>query len=537
MKKLLLLSVSCILCFHLFGQQGRVESAGTYHKGELLVMLQPQMQIEKLIIGLPALGLHNAQNISPEWNVWRISFDPTIDAERVKKEVSASPHVKIVQFNHNDIPLKTTPNDTLFTNQWDMTKISAPSAWGLVTGGMTTDTQQIVIATVDQGFDLTHPDIGYWKNQAEIPNNGIDDDGNGYIDDYRGWNVVLNNDSIPAQNHGTYVAGISGALGNNITGVAGVCWNVKEMVVVTNTSNEATVVSAYSYIFKQRKLYNTTDGVKGAFVVVTNSSFGPAGYGADYPLWNAMYDSLGSIGILSAGATSNTATCNTDTCPDIPSQCASNYTIIVTGTTNTDVRHGGYGPHNVDIAAPGNGTYTTLLGGLYGVGGGTSAASPHVAGAIALMWSAACPEMLRDYKNHPDSMALVMKQYLLESVDTLPALVGMIVSGGRLNVYKAVQKVQAYDCLSDTTVIPPNLVQSPRLSNNISVYPNPVTQKLIISSVYPIRQLILYNMLGQVAGRYAGISEIDMTGIQSGIYTLQIIDEGANCVVKRIIKK
>ena len=500
-------------------------------------MLRADCSITQLIKSFPALGLHDAQNISQEWNIWEVSFDKSLDADAVKKEVAASNFVKIVQFNHNNIPLKTTPNDTLFTNQWDMAKISAPAAWSLVTGGVTTDTQQVVVATIDQGFDIHHPDINYWKNTGEIPNNGIDDDGNGYVDDYNGWNVVLGNDSMPPVNHGTFVAGISGAVGNNIRGVAGVCWNVKEMVVATNTTNEATVVSAYSYVFKQRQIYNNTAGAKGAFVVATNSSFGPAGYGSDYPLWNTMYDSLGSIGILSAGATSNSVGCNTDTCPDIPSQCASNFTVIVTGTTDSDVRHGGYGPHNVDIAAPGNGTYTTLLGGLYGTCGGTSAASPHVAGAIALMWSAACPQMLEDYKNHPDSMALLMKQYLLESVDTLPSLVGLIVSGGRLNVYKAVQKVRAYPCPHDTTVIPSGIMQSNSGGQDISVYPNPVTEILRIKSSYPVRQIVLYNMLGQMEGRYTCVSEISMKGIVSGIYTLQVIDEKGNCVVRKVIKE
>ena len=522
-------------CCHSFAQSRYVESKSTYYAGQLLIMLKSGCQPDHLITSIPYL--HDARPVSREWNIWNVSFDPAGDAEAVKKQVAANPLVLIAQFNHKSIPLKTTPNDTLFSNQWDMTKISAPQAWDLVTGGLTSDTQQVVVAIIDQSFDLTHPDINWWKNTLEIPNNGIDDDSDGYVDDYNGWNVMFNNDSFPPLNHGTFVSGISGALGNNTMGVAGVCWNVKEMVVGTgNGDSEAEVVSAYSYVFKQRQLYNTTSGAKGAFVVVTNSSFGPAGYGYDYPLWNAMYDSMGHMGILSAGATSNTASCNTDTCPDIPSQCASDYTIIVTGTTSTDVRHGGYGPHNVDIAAPGNGSYTTLLGGLYGTCGGTSAASPHVAGAIALMWTAACPEMLEDYKDHPDSMALLMKQYLLESVDTLPALVGMIVSGGRLNVYKAIQKVKAYNCTPDTTTttiaVPPAEDQP-----SVSIYPNPVSEHLTIQSAYPIRSVIVYNMLGQMVASYMSVSEIDVAKLVSGVYAIHILDSNGNRVVQNVVKE
>ena len=289
---------------------------------------------------------------------------------------------------------------------------------------------------------------------------------------------------------------------------------------MTDENSEASVVSAYSYVFKQRKLYNQTNGAKGAFVVATNSSFGPAGYGYNYPLWNAMYDSMGSVGILSAGATSNTATCNTDACPDIPSQCASNYTIIVTGTTNADVRHGGYGPHNVDIAAPGNGSYTTLLGSTYGPCGGTSAASPHVAGAIALMWSAACPRMLNDYRLHPDSMALLMKQYLLATVDTLPALLGAIVSGGRLNVYKALMKVQEYDC-----IVPNGIAAVTPGRGEIAFFPNPATGVLNIRSAILPLQIDIYNNLGVLTGRYFSVTEIDISKMPSGVYHLRATDD------------
>lgn len=471
--------------------QRAAESPSTYYPGQLLVALHPGFTPAALMNALPAFRINIIENLSADWNIWRVSFDGSLDAEYVKSVVSKTRGVSLAQFNHNYIPLKFTPGDTLFGSQWDMSVISAPASWDIVTGGKTTDSQQVVIATIDGGFDLMHPDINYWKNTAEIPGNGIDDDGNGYIDDCKGWNSILASDSIPPLNHGTFVAGISGAIGNNVAGVSGVCMHAKEMVVVTNENNEASVVSAYAYVFRQRKIYNQSNGASGAFVVVTNSSFGPAGYGYDYPLWNAMYDSMGSIGILSAGATSNDPSCNTDTCPDIPSQCASNYTIITTGTTSADVRHGGYGPVNVDIAAPGNGSYTTLWGGAYGSCGGTSAASPHVAGAIALMWSAACHKMLADYKASPGPMALLMKQYLLQSVDTLPALTGLVVSNGRLNVYKAVQRVLDYDCSSaSVAAIAP--------AKEINIFPNPAKDEVSVINLHENTSIRIMDMLGRV---------------------------------------
>ncbi len=533
MRGILLQLIFCFSCAYTFAQSNLIESKETYKAGELLVMFTPGADIDAFIKIQTVSGLSKISKISDEWNVWRIAYDTALtDAETARNKIAKDPSVKIVQFNHNHIPLKSNPNDTLFAKQWDMMKISAPQAWDSVSGGMTINNQQIVIATVDGGFDLKHPDLNYWKNTFDIPHNGIDDDSDGYVDDYNGWNTVWLNDSFPLINHGTFCTGISGAIGNNITGVAGVCWNVKEMPVATNENDEASVVSAYSYVFKQRQIYNQTNGAKGALVVVTNSSFGPAGYGYQYPLWNAMYDSLGSIGILSAGATSNNPNCDVDTCPDIPSQCASNYTIIVTGTDSNDNRHGGYGPNNVDIAAPGNGTFTVNIDSAYGNVGGTSAASPHVAGAIALMWSEACQKMLDDYKLYPDSLALVMKRYLLESVDTLPALVGKIVSGGRLNLYKAILKVKTYDCTMPATSV--NGLNAGQ--ENVRVYPNPVNDILKIVSPDKIVAVCLYNYLGQNLMSYENVSDIYVHDLLAGLYTVKVRDIKGNVFIQKVLK-
>ena len=209
MRRIALFFIGC-MCGFIASAQFAPESTGTYNKGELLVMLRPSCPVAGFVSSLPGLGLKVMKEISPEWNISLISFDSSMDASAAKNTVADDNCVSIVQFNHNHIPLKSTPNDTLFTNQWNMSIISAPQAWGLSTGGKTTDSQQVVVATIDAGFDLNHPDIHYWKNLAEIPGNGIDDDTNGYADDYKGWNSVLGSDSIPPVNHGTFVAGISG---------------------------------------------------------------------------------------------------------------------------------------------------------------------------------------------------------------------------------------------------------------------------------------------------------------------------------------
>src|ERR1019366_8230289 len=309
--------------------------------------------------------------------------------------------VKIAQFNHR-FQQRNTPNDAQFGAQWNLNNtgqnsgtvgadISAIKAWNIATGGLTSTGDTIIVAVIDGGFDITHRDLNFWKNYHEIPHNHIDDDNNGYIDDFDGWNSSTNNDSLTVIDHGTHISGIIGAKGNNCIGVAGINWKIIIMPVCTDGSVEANVVAAYAYVMKQRRIYNQTNGAKGSFVVATNSSFGvEKGQPSAYPLWCAMYDSLGSVGIVNAVATTN-ANRNVDTQGDIPTACPSNWLITVTNTTNRDTTAGaGYGATTIDLGAPGTNITSTTSSNTYSSLSGTSVATPHVAGAIALMYAVAC---------------------------------------------------------------------------------------------------------------------------------------------------
>ena len=143
------------------------------------------------------------------------------------------------------------PNDPLYAGQWGLTKIKAASAWNVVTG-----TPGVVIAIIDSGIDRTHPDLAsrLWVNPGEIAGNGVDDDNNGYVDDVHGWNFVAKSANIADDNgHGTQVAGVAAAAGNNGVGITGACWNCRIMVVkamqssgVANYSDIAAAVMASS---------------------------------------------------------------------------------------------------------------------------------------------------------------------------------------------------------------------------------------------------------------------------------------------------
>jgi hypothetical protein len=329
------------------------------------------------------------------------------------------------------------------------------------TGGTTTHDDTIVVCIIEGGgVDIFHEDIkdNVWINYAEIPDNSIDDDNNGYVDDYYGWNVISNDDAVGAGSHGTRVAGMIGAKGNNSIGISGVNHNVKMMVVKgQNASNEASVIAAYTYPLEQRKIYNATNGTQGAFVVVTNASWGiDNGDPADSPLWCALYDTLGQAGIINIGATSNSNT-NVDINGDLPTTCPSEYLIAVTMTNSTDVRAGsGYGPIHIDLAAPGHGVYLTFPGDNYGNTNGTSFATPCVAGSVALLYSTPCPDFINFTKAYPDSAALKVRELILNEVDPVLNLNTEVNTGGRLNINNSMTELLSA-CDANTCIAPYNL--------------------------------------------------------------------------------
>jgi serine protease len=319
----------------------------------------------------------------------------------------------------------------------------------LTTGGLTPKYEDtIVVCIIDDGVNRFHPDIidNLWVNHNEIPGNGIDDDSNGYVDDYLGWNIFTQNDSLhnvssaPAL-HGTRVASMAGAKGNNTEGVSSVNWNVKLMIVVAE-GDEAEALLAYDYPITMRKMYNESNGAEGAFVVSTNISWGiDNGKPEDAPLWCAIYDTLGKYGILNAAATAN-RNVDVDLEGDLPTACTSDFLITVTSSNaqNTRVNGAAYGKESIDLAAPGALVYGLTYHG-YGYSNGTSFASPMVAGAVGLMYSYLCDELEDLVKQDPERVALYIKTVMMAGVETNVAFANNTKSGGKLNLRKSLEKI------------------------------------------------------------------------------------------------
>jgi subtilisin family serine protease len=444
-----------ILCSAAFAQQQN------YVKGELIIQLKRGASLQAFKDSFQSIDLTDIRLLSKRMNIWLFEYNTgKVDPEDVLFRIKQYKDVNIVQFNHyvqnrsSGSILATFPDDPMFDQQWALNNtgqnggtpdadIDAPEAWDITTGGLTVLGDTIVVAIVDGGCDLNHQDLIYWHNYAEIPNNGIDDDSNGYIDDYRGWNAYDNNGNIPTNYHGTHVSGIAAAHGNNALGVSGVNWNTQVMPIAASSGTEAIVVAGYAYALEMRALYNETNGAEGAFIVSTNSSFGvDYGQPENYPIWCAMYDSMGVQGILSCAATAN-LNINIDIEGDVPTACPSPFMISVTNTTRNDLKNSGaaYGLETIDLGAPGTSILSTVPGNSYSNLTGTSMATPQVTGAIALMFAAADSNLMNTYKNDPAAGALLFRDYLFAGVDVIPALEGITVTGGRLNVYNAALEV------------------------------------------------------------------------------------------------
>ncbi len=509
--------------------------------GELIVQLFAGASIESVLQQInPSQEIipESIQPISKRLNIWLLSFDPaTSNMEDLKERMNRHTSVANVQFNHTG-QFRVTPNDTEYGSQWNMfndgtgggildADIDGAEAWDLATGGVTNLGDTIVIAIVDDGFFLNHEDLSFFKNYNEIPGNLIDDDGNGYVDDYDGWNSVDMNGEIPSFNHGTHVSGIAGAIGNNGIGVAGVNWNVKILPVRCQVI-ESQVIASYSYIFEMRELYDETNGEKGAFVVSTNSSFGiDFVFPDDYPVWCAMYDSLGQLGILSAAATNNSLT-NIDVVGDMPTGCTSDYLISVTNTDKADNLKAAYGAINVDLGAPGSLIESTFPGNTYGVQTGTSMASPHVAGVVALLFDAACDKFLNDYDFNPPSMSLLLKEYILSGVDPIEDLGGVCVSNGRLNAYNSINLLLGGYCET-------GIIENDPQQNDFLIFPNPANDFIFIENNSGTQNSFILEITDGTGRTIYKNTELQnlTSGIPSaefpnGFYSIQIINAEEN---------
>jgi subtilisin family serine protease len=303
--------------------------------------------------------------------------------------------------------------------------IDAPEAWNTTTGS-----RSVVVAVIDTGMDYNHPDLAAntWRNPGEVAGDGIDNDRNGFIDDVRGWDFA-NNDANPMDDngHGSHVSGTIGAVGNNGVGVVGVNWQVSIMPLkfldAAGSGSTSAAIAAINYATRMRRDF-------GINVVATNNSWG--GGGLSTALRDAV-DAGAGAGILFVAAAGNESN-NNDATPSYPASHPGTSVISVAATdrSNRLATFSNYGATSVDLAAPGAAILSTTPNNSYASYSGTSMATPHVTGTVALLAAA-----------NPQATAAQIRTAILSSTTPVAGLAGKVATGGLLNAAAALQALGA----------------------------------------------------------------------------------------------
>jgi subtilisin family serine protease len=479
-----------------------------------------------------------ASVLYPALHLYKVTFEG-IEATIVKQILEKKATIASVQYNYRADFRATTPNDSLYTaKQWNMDLIGMPTAWDATTGGLTATGDTIVIAVLDNEFDLKHNDLSQniWRNGGEIPNDDLDNDGNGYKDDVYGYNFLLksgiNHNNLGA--HGTGVAGIIGAKGNNTKGLTGINWNVKIMALSFDGDADK-AIAAIKYATDMRLAYEQSNGKKGAFVVAINGSFGfDYGFPKDFPVLCEVIDAAGKAGILSTWATSN-SDIDIDEQGDMPALCTSQYSIVVNNNDENDAFFSsGRSKTSVDLAAPGQNTYSLRKENKYSLFGGTSGATPHVAGAIGLLYSLPYPALARAAHNSPSETALKLKELMLKGVKQIATFADKNTSGGRLDV-------------ANTFTLTKEAFFTTQPLEIIKIGPNPVQTEFSVTYTTPDLDSYtarIINTAGQVVAEKNVQPERTRTSphltwnvenLPNGVYFLQLLSADNRVVVRKFV--
>lgn len=433
------------------------------------------------------------------------------------------PAIRIWQPNRTYSPRNREPDDPKYSEQWYLKTIGMPEAWEWTTGSVPDSFPRPVIGVLEAGITMDRPDFEdiFFSNPGEIPGNGIDDDHNGFTDDVHGWNFddESGDHSVDPTYHGDAVIGMIAARGNNGVGISGINWSGEILPVSLEARNtDAATIRAYDYFYQMRKRYNETNGEEGGFIVATNSSFGIDGlFEEDAPLFCAMYDTLGTVGILSVGATSNQDV-NVDLHGDLPSNCSSEFLIIVNSIDrNLENNSSGRGVESVDLAAPGEKVLVMGKPGEFKEDSGTSFATPQVSGIISLAYSLPVAEMREAIRENPAAVAEVVKSCILSTTTSAPDLADENKTGGYLNAPETLECVYNHYFRPDP--------ESRALAIE-QLYPNAVSDDLYVKYEVADRTQKIHYTLFDILGRKVFGGQIDPLSEETPVISVSLLPAG-----------
>ena len=499
----------------------------------LIIQLQKDKSW-KGVFSLEKINQTTPSLLSNQLNVYHL---PSEDPEETKKwHQYLENHPAVLHLSYDqEVEFRIDPNDVHYERQWSLPRIQAPAVWDITRGGQTANGYEIVVAIIDSGFDIEHPDLApnIWQSTADTPGDGLDNDQNGFVDDRTGWNFVNDKATYEADWHGQSVAGIIGAQGNNGLGVSGINWKVKLMLFSVRKVSH--VIAAFNYILTQRKKYNESQGSEGSFVVAVNTSLGLNNAFCDsQPAWRDIYNVLGAEGVLSVASPPN-SNIDVEVEGDIPTTCPSDFLLTTLRTDDEDQKHinSGYGTISIDLGAPGQNIYTTNLNDSYRNFSGTSASTPHLTGTIALLYSLPCPSLANLAQSDPASAALQIKTALLNGVDPISPLEAYTLTGGRLNIKNSADILMS-SCESKEGAV-----------SLLHIWPNPVEDYITISYQLESKQsgqLLIYNTLGQEVvrkniiptGEFTAQKRFPAPELSAGVYYM-VLRTGKRMDVKGMV--
>ncbi len=390
---------------------------------EVLVRFRPHVSAKRADRAIAAISAAKGRRFSSVNNLYRVKLLKEVSLHRAIKKLRKNADVLYAEPNYI-VEAFATPTDPRFPEQWALhntgqtggtadADIDAVEAWDVTTGS-----SSVVVAVIDTGVDYTHEDLAanVFRNAADCNSDGIDDDGNGYVDDCHGIDTV-NHDADPFddEGHGTHVAGIIGAEGNNGIGVAGVAWQTTilpcKFLDAEGYGNTADAVVCLDYVASLKD--------RGVNIVATNNSWGGGLYSQALVDAIAAQRERGILFIASAGNYS----VNNDVFRSYPCSYPNSNVICVAATEHQDFKAGfsNYGRRTVHLQAPGVAILSTTPGDTYAAFSGTSMAAPHVSGVAALL-----------HAQQPAQDWRVVKNLIIAGGDTISAAPYWI-SGNRLN--------------------------------------------------------------------------------------------------------